>query len=67
MHKWISILIFGVISFFCCHRYTGQVINLNDFDDKSFHFGFALSFNNSSYYLNQPSFFIFIVVLIFNK
>ena len=32
-----------------------QVKNLTDFDEKPFHFGFALSFNSSSYYLRQSS------------
>ncbi len=55
MCKWVLFLFLGVTVIFGYNSYSAQVTNLNDFDDKPFHFGFALSFNNSSYYLSQPS------------
>jgi hypothetical protein len=56
MIKRILLFVFVLFTMIGTQQYSAQqIINLNNFDDKSFHFGFALSFNNSSYYLRQQN------------
>ena len=51
MIKRVSYIL--IIVLFCKSNIFSQKLNLTQFDDKPFHFGFALSFNNSGYSLDK--------------
>ena len=51
MIKRVSYIL--IIVLFCKSNIFSQQLNLTEFDDKPFHFGFALSFNNSGYSLDK--------------
>jgi hypothetical protein len=54
MFKRLTFIIFLLATVVGNNQFSAQkAMNLNAFDDKPFHFGFALSFNNSSYYLKK--------------
>lgn len=47
---FISFFLFVSIA---CNTVSAQYSKLSDFDDKMIHFGFALSYNNSDYYIQR--------------
>ena len=52
MKKSLFISLFLLISL-VCNVVSAQYSKLSDFDDKMIHFGFALSYNNSDYYIQR--------------